>query len=140
MNELKQKRQYLRVENKKWPVRLAQVPADRLPPIFRANPNDAPSFVWRSRDFVVQLFADPSGKLRLSVNRTELDSTGRWKDGITWDDLQRLKGEAGFGQLQAVEIYPPDGDVVNVSNMRHLWLMAEPLPFAWKNDVPEVRT
>jgi len=93
-----------------------------------------PLRVWRSRDFLVQLCRDPSGKERLSINRTAIDSTGRWKDGIRWEELQRLKAEAGFGDVQAVEIYPSNEDVVNDANIRHLFLMREPLPFAWTKD------
>jgi hypothetical protein len=32
----------------------------------------------------------------------------------------------------AVEVYPPAGDVVNVANMRHLWVLRDRLPFAWR--------
>jgi len=32
----------------------------------------------------------------------------------------------------AIEIFPADMDVVNVANMRHLWVMAEPVEFAWR--------
>jgi hypothetical protein len=30
-----------------------------------------------------------------------------------------------------VEIYPRDRDIVNIANMRHLWVMAEPLALGW---------
>ena len=30
----------------------------------------------------------------------------------------------GCGARDAVEVYPADADVVNVANMRHLWLVA----------------
>ena len=32
----------------------------------------------------------------------------------------------------AVEVFPADDQVVNVANMRHLWVLPEPLPFAWE--------
>lgn len=44
-------------------------------------------------------------------------------DGITWDDLQWLKAAVGFGDREAVEVFPRDCDVVNVANMRHLWVL-----------------
>src|SRR5690606_15920558 len=90
--------------------------------------------VWRSRDFLVQGVKEPAGIIRLSICRTNLDRKGDWTDGITWDQLQRLKSEAGFGDLDAVEVYPAASDVVNVANLRHLWVFPAPLPFAWRNN------
>jgi hypothetical protein len=87
--------------------------------------------VMRSREFLVQIFKEPSG-LRLSVNRTTLGDNGRWLENITWDDLQDLKRQAGYGDAYAVEVYPPDEDVVNVASMRHLWIMEKPLPIGWR--------
>jgi hypothetical protein len=91
--------------------------------------------VWRSREFLVQAYAAPPLNgievHRLSVCRVTLQSDGRWDAEITWDDLQRVKREAGFGDWYAVEVYPRDRDVVNVANMRHLWLFADPLPIGW---------
>lgn len=93
----------------------------------------APVKAWRSREFLVQEFAAlPDGVFRLSVNRTHVDPGSlRWVDGITWDDLQRLKREAGYGDREAVEIYPPDRCVVDVANIRHLWILPERMPFSW---------
>ncbi|AHF89535.1 hypothetical protein OPIT5_03975 [Opitutaceae bacterium TAV5] len=87
---------------------------------------------YRNRHYLVQAFAETGGVVRLSVNRTDIDRDGRWRDGITWDELQRIKAAVGFGDRQAVEIFPPDRDVVNVANIRHLWVLPEPLPFAWR--------
>lgn len=130
MNDLKQKRLYLREENKKFGDALVEIPCNM--PLHRTFPEKAPKRAWRSRDFLVQLFQDPSGLRRLSINRTELDSDGGWKDGIEWDDLQRLKREAGFGAVQAIEFYPPDEHIVYDANIRHLFLLeSNPLPFAW---------
>ena len=72
--------------------------------------------------------------VRLSINRTTLGANGRWDENITWDDLQRLKREAGYGDKDAVEVFPADVDVVNVANMRHLWVFVGNyrLPFAWR--------
>lgn len=47
--------------------------------------------------------------------------------------LQHLRTEAGYADRCAVEIYPPDQDIVNVANMRHLWIVEMP-DFAWKKD------
>lgn len=116
-------------ENARHPAWLVPIPRAEWPIGYPAHLLEA----WRSRDWLVQVFED-GGTLRLSVCRTALAPRGeRWADGISWDDLQRLKRECGRGHLDAVEIYPADRDVVNVANMRHLWLV-EPgvLPFAWR--------
>lgn len=87
--------------------------------------------VWRSRDFFVQVYAESAGVERLSVVRSIITGV-RFADGISWDELQRIKRECGRGDKHAVEIYPADRDVVNVASMRHLWILPEPLPFAWR--------
>lgn len=99
---------------------------------------DQPISAWRDLDFLAVLYpvADNPGHQRLSVNRVayELDTRGRpiWRDGITWDDLMRVKRECGFGDRWAVEVFPPDSDAINVANMRHLWLLpGRPCSYGW---------
>ena len=113
------------------PKRLRRVPESEWPDV--AYPPGIVA-VWRSRAFLVQVFAGPAGVgvVRLSVCRTSLQASGRWEDGIAWDDLQRLKRECGYGDRAAVEVYPPDSEVVNDANMRHLWVLPEPPPFMWR--------
>lgn len=53
------------------------------------------------------------------------------KDGISWDDLQKIKNECAGEDSVAVEIYPKENDVVNETNMRHLWVM--PIDFKLPN-------
>lgn len=120
-------RKQLARDNAKQPATLQEIPRWRWP-----NP-DAPQLrALRSRDFLVQEFAAAApAVVRLSICRTTLDGD-RWQDGIAWEDLQRLKHECGYGNCDAVEVFPADADVVNVANMRHLWVMAEPVPFAWR--------
>jgi hypothetical protein len=123
----REQRRQLARDNAKLPAELQPVPREQWP-----NPNGPQLEVWRSRDFLVQVFtAEAPASWRLSINRTSLKGD-RWDDGISWDELQRLKGECGFADLDAVEVFPKRGDVVNVANMRHLWVMAEPLAFAWR--------
>ena len=120
-------RRQLDRDNKKLPRALQQVPREDWPP-----GNHPQRAVWRSREFLVQVFDAPAPAVaRLSINRATL-SGERWLDNIAWDDLQRLKAECGFGDCDAVEVYPRDRDIVNVANMRHLWVLAEPLEFAWR--------
>lgn len=120
-------RRQLERDNAKQPATLREVPRDEWPSLTRA-----PLRVWRSRDFLVQEFAaDSPAMVRLSICRTAMLGD-RWQDNITWDDLQRLKRECGYGDVDAIEVFPADVDVVNVANMRHLWIMASPIEFAWR--------
>jgi hypothetical protein len=116
----------LRADNKQYTPVLQPVPVP-------STEDYAPLAIWRSNRFLVQLFHDDvDAPQRLTVCRTVIDEkTGRWMDGITWDELQNIKSAVGFGDRFAIEIYPADCDVVNVSNMRHLWLV-EPPAFAWR--------
>lgn len=76
-----------------------------------------PFKVWISNQFIVQVFNEKNGIMRVSVRRND----GR--DGITWDSLQSIKAEIGYSDYQAFECYPKAHDVVNVANMRHLFIM-----------------
>lgn len=85
---------------------------------------------WVNNRFMVRLYNEV-GALRLSVSRVKVVAGGRWEDGITWDELQDVKRAVGYGECCAVEIFPADRDVVNVANMRHLWLPLQPIKFGW---------
>lgn len=120
----------LRRDNLAWPLTLKSIPRDKWPhdPF---NTNAVRQEVLRSRDFLVQVFEE-RGHIRLSINRTDFDvNAQRFREDISWDDIQRLKVEAGFGDWWAVECYPPPSQVVNVANMRHIWVLNEPPPFGW---------
>lgn len=127
----REQRRQLARDNAKLPATLRPVPQDQWPDLVQMTKK--PYAVWRSRFFLVQSFDEGNGINRLSVARSEIDTTsGRWKEGITWDELQEIKRQVGLGEYMAVEIFPADRDVINVANMRHLWVMRDPLPFAWK--------
>jgi len=115
----------LKQENKKWPLTLKVVPKHEWP---QSQPKNLIN-VLRSRCFLVQIY-DEKNAARLSVCRTEVQGN-RWKDNITWDELQELKRQCGYGGMCAVEIYPPDYDVVNAANMRHLWVLNESPEYMW---------
>jgi hypothetical protein len=92
--------------------------------------NGAPWMAWRNRQFFAAFYIEHERNTRISVNRTELMPCGNWKGDITWDELMEVKRGIGFGGSWMVECYPPDSEVVNVCNMRHLWLTHEPA-FGW---------
>lgn len=87
--------------------------------------------VWLSDKYLVQVF-DEGHSLRMSVNRVTVRDDGKWDENLTWDELQEIKGQIGRGKKYAIEIYPRDCDVVNVANMRHLWILPKMLPMGWR--------
>jgi hypothetical protein len=123
----------LDAENAKWPEHLVEMPRSKwehLPQIQAKI-----SKVWRSRRFLVQQYEKNQGAIRLSVIKAQTsDHPGSFADGITWDELQEIKSQCGFGDCTAVEIYPPDAHVINVANMRHLWIVEIPFGFQWRKD------
>lgn len=119
-------------QNKSYPDHLVKVPQETWP---LATPPRLIE-VWRSAGFLVQVFQE-NGVTRISINRAKIGrfknvNEFEWDDDISWDELQSLKAQCGFGHMCAVEIFPRDEDVVNVANMRHLWVLEEILPFVWR--------
>jgi hypothetical protein len=129
-----QKRAYAvesRQEAKRHPDQLSIVPRHEWPD----TNGQQPAQVWVNKKYLVQLYevinVQFPGLLRLSICRTTQNGQGRWLDGLTWDDLHAIKAEVGFQDWYAVEVYPKQGDVVNVANMRHLWLLPYSLTIGW---------
>lgn len=134
MNQIitREMRRQLERDNAKLPLQFVAVPPEQWPE--KASYRNPPSAVWRNRFFLVQEFNELSALgpvKRLTVVRSVMQSNGRWEDGISWEELQDIKREIGFGNHYAIEIFPRDCDVVNVANMRHLWVLASPLDIGW---------
>lgn len=127
MNPSRQQRRALEKENAKLPPYLQQVPSEHWPGF---KPPDLVE-VWRSRNFLVQIYTEPAGYQRMSICRS-VHNGDSWADQVTWDDLMHLKRECGRGDRDAVEVFPADRDIVNVANMRHLFFPPEDLSFKWK--------
>lgn len=122
-------RRYIQKHNKTFPANSFRwIPKDDWP----QGGIDARFKVGRSRDYVVQLFHEDDNIIRLTVNRTDILPDGNWVDGMTWDELQRIKAMAGYADHFAVEIYPEADQLVNDANMRHLWIFPAPLSFGWR--------
>lgn len=49
----------------------------------------------------------------------------------SWSTMQRIKNEICGRELTAIEVYPPDGAVVDQANLYHLWVLPQgfKLPF-----------
>lgn len=119
---------------KTYPVHLVPVPEGEWSPR-RAGRSEYPIALWRSRSYLVAVYQAPrfteALARRLSVNRVTVGADGHWEQNIPWEDLQRCKRETGHGDWYGLEVYPRDRDLVNVANMRHLWLFEEPLAIGW---------
>lgn len=128
---------YARQEAAKRPERMTEVPKDQWPPSYRLGPI-APMRAFVSRKYLAQLYDagahEDRTTRRLSISRVTLKDDGRWQEDISWEELMQVKREVGFGDTYAIEVYPSDKDIVNVANMRHLWLLATPLSIGWFRD------
>jgi hypothetical protein len=135
-NERRAMAAYSREEAAKRPLLLTELPREKWPPDYRNGPS-APVRVWQSQKYLAQLFdagacpMPPTTMLRLSICRATLNNDGRWEEGLEWEELMQIKREIGYGDWYAVEVYPRDHDIVNVANMRHLWLLAQPMNIGW---------
>ncbi|EHK57726.1 hypothetical protein MAXJ12_08384 [Mesorhizobium alhagi CCNWXJ12-2] len=69
----------------------------------------------------------PSGVVHLAV-------TSASQQRPTWWEMQRIKNELGSETATAVEVYPPQSEVVDGADMFHIWLLPKPLSFSlyWK--------
>jgi hypothetical protein len=119
---------FLAMENKRFPDHLIELQVKDFD-LETKHPDMTkyPVRIWHSNRFCVQAFEEKPGIVRLSVNRALLKPDGSWLDGITWDELQDIKRQCGFGDNDAVEVFPSDKDIQNVANMRHLFVFLEPL-------------
>ena len=121
--------------NMKRPEYMVRLSASEIPASCAADSSRIE--VWRSRYFLAQVFKEPNG-WRISINRTTIDRrTGRWHDDITWDELMLIKRQIAYGDRWAYEVYPPDKKVVNVANMRHLWIPDSEPEFGWNRTAPK---
>jgi len=119
---------YMADENKKYSHNLTKIDLNKNPPFTGVI---IPSEVWRSNRFIVQIFYEKV--TRLSVNRTMVNAKGEWLEGITWEELQDIKNQCGYRDKTAVELFPCACDVVNVVNIRHLFILDEIPDYQWRS-------
>ena len=86
----------------------------------RTVQGDAGNSSWRAKASVGLIETRTVGDHNV---RVYADRLAIWrKDGqrLTWAELQAVKCEV-WGDRVAVEVYPAQGDVVNLRHTRHLW-------------------
>lgn len=122
---------YLRTAAKDFDPVLRKIPVDDTESELSIDAR--PVEAWRSRDFLVQVYRRPDTAERISINRAMVRDDGHWEDGIRWDEIHLLKKQMGRGGEVWIEIYPPEAQLVNVANIRHLWVVRpEDVPMMWK--------
>lgn len=127
-------------------TKLAAVSSERIVKIAAGTGYQGPTsaYVDRQNGWVIQVWdnATPGckgtpweGTLRVSVKhsrgRTPEQVTRRGYDlPVTWDDLQAIKDHFWRDRI-AVEVYPPHDSIVDVADMRWLWVLPQGavLPF-----------
>lgn len=67
---------------------------------------------------------------------THLAITSLSTERPTWWEAQRIKNELAGEAATAVEVYPPQGEVVDGADMYHLWVLPGPLPFSLADGLP----
>ncbi len=130
-----QRRQYKKAvsrENTLRPHNLSLIPKPEWPDAMRKKGPRVLKEVWHSRKYIVQVFEEPENVERLSICRTEYNTQLEYIDRLTWEQLQQIKDQVGRGDKYAIEVYPKNCDVVNVANMRHLWILENPLKYGWE--------
>lgn len=131
MNRIvREKIRYLRQQNKEFGPVMTEVPREHWDAACWDSTNRVR--VYRSNRYLAQIFAEEHGAIRISICRTEVDERGEWRQGISWDELHMIKRECGFGDCWAVEVFPSDASLVNVANMRHLFVLPSAPVYAWK--------
>jgi len=77
---------------------------------------------WRNKVFCVLVRDDEVGVIHAAVSSLS---------GVrpSWYEMQRIKDELFGATLTAVEIYPPHSEIVDGSDMFHLWVLPKDIPF-----------
>ena len=132
--EIKLIKKYISEVNQRFSDKFVEIPSDEI-----KGCSYAPEKAWRNKNYLVYLYHDREF-LRLCVQRTTIKDDGSFDDGISWDRIQQIKSAVGFGDYWGLEVFPADKALVNVSNIRHIWLFKDRPAFAWsgKDDVTGV--
>ena len=135
------------------PSRLEDVSesVDNLPPRLKAN---APTKAYADRDrgVVVQVWENDTpgcdgtpwqGTYRVAIKHTSATHPSQalkrgFAKPVTWDDMQAIKDHF-WPERIAIEIYPPHDKIVDVADMRWMWVLPKGavLPFNLQGTCPE---
>lgn len=136
MVNFKQVNRYIARESQKFSEEMQQIPCEQWTSIHKSTKCKTLA-LWRSKKFMAQVVQEPNGSIRISINRTSINSKYQFIDGISWDDLQNIKNQIGFQDHDCIELYPAQEDVVNVANIRHLFVLPETSFYNWVKKNPK---
>lgn len=99
-------------------------------------PSGAPGSGWcrevkqafKNRVFCVLVRPLPTGVCHLSVSSLSAIRP-------TWHEMQRIKNEVGGIGKTAVEVYPPQSEVIDEADMFHIWVLPTELPFSLHHSI-----
>jgi len=120
------------------PFKLIEFPKGKWEHLNNGNSNADVLRVFQCDRFLIQIRRH-GPTIRLCVNKVKFYRDAKdpgelkWQDGITWDELQEIKNQCGYQDHWMCEYYPPQDQVVNVANIRHLWLMDKPPEYTLKD-------
>lgn len=100
---------------------------EQIPPSYSDPFGQEAAAAWASPEFFASLFKQDSA-WRLSVTRTDLSESP-----LSWEELMEVKRRCGFGDYDALEVYPRDSDIFNSGNIRHLYFVGT-VPFALRKN------
>lgn len=83
--------------------------------------NFRPDFVWQNNKYIVQVFLGEHRK-----NRTYDKAMIRRSDAKpidSWSDLQRVKNEIFGPEIEAIQFFPPQSELIDDANL--YWLFIE---------------
>lgn len=64
---------------------------------------------------------------------------GHGQRNLSWEEMQEIKDREAGKEALAIEVFPPHNEIVNVHNVRHLWVIPkEALPFGLKEQDGDV--
>ena len=95
---------------------------------YSSHPQDI-EHIYRSKKYTVILWKqgiDPTLLMgqKISISRNEWDSKSRRYVGdIVFDEIMEIKREMGLGEEKCIEFYPKDSELVDLANMRHIWVI-----------------
>jgi hypothetical protein len=79
-----------------------------------------PDRVWlNDRYQVLERRANEAGLLHLSIHRHDRRAVRDWRE------LQQIKNEVAGRERCAIEVFPPESQLVDTSNEYHLWVLPE---------------
>lgn len=110
-------------ERNKWPDHLVNI-TDQIPADLKSYAQKhGVTEVWASKHFRLRIIRHTEVIYRISVHRMTVDvDNDTWKGNISWDEMNELKRQCGRGSINAVERFPPDDELINAGNYRHLWI------------------